>query len=385
MWAASGSSTAAIDAFLSSSDFNLVASDVQFRFTELSPASGNNTSTHILIDGLVPVEPDSAILTSNYRGIDISDGSEFDSGQVYLTLPAPPSGDGASSPIVGIVSRATTGTGGSGWSAFTTMPVAGSTVGESSGTFTFDNSAGTIGFSLSQGGTAITGSTTFTIVDDYTIDLAAFSLSDGTSSYNFGATQLVYGAGEYYGVIVSEDASPNYDSLMFALRLSSSDYDSDGIPNLVDPTPGEQATTWAGFPIEGSAGGYYVQTGADFLYTFGYPDNYTGWLWSYRLACWIYLPESWVQTGGTWAYANKVTTNPNPPAPGAPTWAGFEVVGTGEAAYVVTGAVSTGLVGTLGSVNPETDDWMWSYRLKHWIFLPESYVQPKGFFFYLKR
>jgi hypothetical protein len=45
-----------VESFLTS-DFNLVTSDVQFRFTELAPASGDNLSTHILIDGLVPAEP----------------------------------------------------------------------------------------------------------------------------------------------------------------------------------------------------------------------------------------------------------------------------------------------------------------------------------------
>ena len=204
-----------------------MTTDVKFRFTELS-APTTNMSTHILIDGLVPVEAGSARLTSNYRGIDIATGTEYDTGQVLLELPSPPSGDGASSPIVGIVSRA------GGWDGYTTTPASPTTVGESVGSFTFDNEALTIALNVNQGATNLTGSTTFTIVDDYTIDVAAFTMTDGSSTYAFGATQLVYGNDEYYGVIVSEDSGVDYDSLMFALRLKSPDGDDDGMPLLVD-------------------------------------------------------------------------------------------------------------------------------------------------------
>jgi hypothetical protein len=209
--AAAVQKSGSIESFFSSSDFNLVTTDVMFRFSELAAPAGGNASTHILIDGLVPVESGSAILTSSYRGINIADGAEFDVGQVYLQLPAPPSGDGASSPIVGIVARA------GGWDAFTTTPVTAPLAG-SSGTVSFDDAddSGLMSFSFGS----FTGTAGYSLVSESVIDVAAFSLTDGTSTYSFEPLQLAKWGAEWYGVMMSADASPAYDALMYSLRLS---------------------------------------------------------------------------------------------------------------------------------------------------------------------
>jgi len=369
-WAATGQNSAEIDAFLSSSSFQLVDTDVMFRFFELvSPDT--NTSSHILIDGLVPLEEGSNEMTSNYRGIDISTGEVFDSGQVLLTLPAGVSGDGASSPIVGIVSRP------NGWDGFNPEPPPSSTVGESAGTFAFDTDAMEIDFMLTQGAKTIQGTTTYTVdTSTWAVTLAPFTLNDGTNDYAFGSTILEWDGMTYYGLIVSEDASPGYESLMFALRLYSPDGDGDGMPMLVD-TDGDMPSSWNGFLIEGTAPNYYVQTGADVFYTFALPLPNTGWIYSYRLTAWVYLPEPWVQDGeGFWFY---MLEDPAGMGTSGDQWAGYDVDEANGARYVVTGSYLYTL--EFSTVNPS---WAYSFRFQRWFYFPDEPAAP-GTWIYLNR
>lgn len=111
---------AVIKAFQTAPDFHFVESDVRFRFSELVESPVENKSTHIWIDGLVPIEEGSTILTSSYYGINISDGTFYDFGQVILTLPtgSPSPCPDDSSPITGLVERVTLKGEKSGWAAY---------------------------------------------------------------------------------------------------------------------------------------------------------------------------------------------------------------------------------------------------------------------------
>lgn len=224
--------TVKIHPFSVPGSFNFVDSNVEFRFSEQAGSGAQNNSTHILIEGLTPIEPGSNVVASSYQGINLSTGSVQDVGMVMLTLPAgaqPPSGSVAS-PIVGIVQRE------GAWSNFNPSPVASTTVGSSEGAGNYDSSAGTLQLSLSRNSETFTGSATYSIVDLNTIAMDAFTLTSGSSTFGFEASTLVREHNRFYGTLLAADSSVGYDSLLFSIEfVNIPDVNGDGIPDIVDP------------------------------------------------------------------------------------------------------------------------------------------------------
>lgn len=278
MSAAASSTQAEIEAFLDTSYELVPSSSLDVRFSELVPSDGANSSTHILIEGLVPLQGDT--WTSSYTGIDSSDGSEYDVGQLYITMPSG-SASSTSGPIVGIAPRA------GGWDGYTNNAPSTSLTG-ASGQVTYDPDAGTMSFSLDAGGTVFSGTADYTMVDDYTVDLDALTLTsaDQSTTVQFAAARLALWNNEFYGVLVNADANPAYDSTMFALRLQGDLQGSIDIP------------TWAGNWVS-------VSTTA---------NNW--WSWNFKYMFGSGNPNIWfIQEFGSWVYID--------PASGLGSLAGF--------------------------------------------------------------
>lgn len=304
VWGAAGQATTTIDSFASTNFSPVSTGDVAFRFTELFPASDTNASTHILIDGLVEVEPGSGILSSTYAGIDISTGTEYDTGHVLLTLPSGAQTTGATSPIVGIVPRTTPSTGGSGWSQFTNTATI-STVGGASGTVDFDSDAGTLSFNLTRDATTFTGTATYSASQDgTTVSIDAFSLTDGSTTYAFEASSLLVVDGVAAGVIVSADASPGYDSILFNISFDS-DLQSSG-------------SGWGGYSVDANG---WIDGSADWI---GFVNvGIAPFTYSFSMDRYMYMPEPAAGFAGAWGYV--FTQGTSSATGGVSTWAGYPV------------------------------------------------------------
>ena len=335
-----------IEAFLTSSDFSLVSSDVKLRFTELAPSDGDNMSTHILIDGLIPVESGSDVLTSNYRGIDISTGTEYDVGQVTLTLPSGASTSGASSPIVGIVARTTPTGGGSGWSAYTTSGLSGTQIGGSTGSVDIDpTTSGTMTFALTSSAGALTGSATYTVVDASTIAVDAFDLTDPSGTYSFSAMELVMMGSSWYGVMMSSSAAlpADYDSLMYTLRLGASGAD-----------------TWGGYEVVTNPdGSRWANATSDWL---GYLNiDSDPFLYSFEMDCWVFMPEPASGANGAWSYIFK--RGANTPVSG---WGGYPITVGGDGNNWADGTGNW-----FGWVNVQNAPVVYGLSTNCWMFMKE--------------
>lgn len=297
-----------IEPFMIPSTFSFVDGNVDFRFAELGASSGSNESTHILIDGLIPVSDGSSIATSSYRAIKIDDGSVQDVGQIILNLPSgATSGSSASSPIVGIVARQ------GAWSNFSVSEPSGTTVGGSSGELSAES--GSVSLLLQKpGGGSLTGSATYQASSETSLALGDFSLTDGTNTYGFFGTELQFDGSRYYGVVESSDSNPGYDSMIFAIYLASvTDFDGDTIPDLSDQSVGnfgvivggwkyDPATGWIWGPWETSEYGASLNLGP--LYVPSYP-----WFYCYASQSWIYylfrsdaVQWFWDSSINTWIY-----------------------------------------------------------------------------------
>ncbi|MEX0321258.1 MAG: hypothetical protein AB3N63_03825 [Puniceicoccaceae bacterium] len=224
--------TVSIDAF-NSLDTNLFkitsGSDLSLRVSELVPAEGSNSSTHILIEGLSPLEDGTNVYASPYTGVDVGTGDEQDAGMLYLEMPAGaalPEGSVAS-PIVGVVSRP------GPWDDYS--PMAPSTsVGGSSGTGDYDS--GQITLNLARDTDVLTGVTDYTVVDEDTIVIDPFTITVNAGvSYDFSGATLMRDDAVFYGTITNLSNGAQYDSLIFSIGLTGiPDVDSDGIPDISD-------------------------------------------------------------------------------------------------------------------------------------------------------
>lgn len=220
--------------------------DRNFRFlqTETMVADAQNSATHILIEGLLPVDPATpAVVSSAYTAINISTGAEQDAGYVIMELPqSTPEPGVVTSPVVGIVSRA------GAWNSFSPTPVA-TSVGNSNGQGTYDGQAGTLSISLNQaGGKTITGSASYTIVDGETVQVQPFTLTVNSEQFPFLATTLKRSGTSYTGVLEASTPPPlQYvpDSLMFFLSMiDTTDADTDGLPDFSDAVINGPQTDW---------------------------------------------------------------------------------------------------------------------------------------------
>lgn len=221
--------TVSIDGFGDPSAFNITDQHLELRVSKLVPAAGTNTSTHILIEGLSPLEEGSMNFASTYSGIDVNTGEIQDSGVLYLQMPTGselPAGTVAS-PIVGVVQRA------GDWDSYT--PVFPATdIGNPTGPADYDGA--TVTMTLTDGGSTFIGTTDYTVIDQDTLVLAPFTLTrDGVTSYNMSETTLFRDAERFFGTLTNLTVGAGYDSLIFSIELNSiPDADGDGIPDISD-------------------------------------------------------------------------------------------------------------------------------------------------------
>lgn len=206
-------------------------SNLSLRVAQQVPSVGANTSTHILIEGLSPIESGSTFYASNYRGINSVSGAEQDLGVLFLQLPESsglPEGT-VSSPIVGVVQRS------GSWDGYS-LAVPSTSVGGASGQSSADSGAGTINATLVRGGETFTGTIPYTVLDTDTIELDPFILvKDGVTSIPLSGAIMMRDGLRFYGTITNLSSGAAYDSLLFALEFSNiPDVDGDGIPDLTD-------------------------------------------------------------------------------------------------------------------------------------------------------
>jgi hypothetical protein len=242
--------TVSIGAFGDPADFMITeGSNLSLRVTELVPAPGANNSTHVLVEGLSPLEADSMVYASPYRGINSTTGDEQDVGVLYLEMPeaaALPAGT-VSSPIVGVLQRA------GPWSAQgLTVPT--TSIGGASGVSSYNSGAMTMSLTLERGAETFTGTTSYSVVDTNSLEVEPFTLvKDGATSYQLSGATLMRDGGRFYGTLTNQSAGAGYDSLLFSVELTNiPDVDMDGIPDIVDDSieavelvPGE----WVRLPI----------------------------------------------------------------------------------------------------------------------------------------
>lgn len=243
-----------IDGFGDPQAFNITDQHLDLRVTKLVPAAGTNTSTHILIEGLSPIEQGTLNYASTYSGIDVNTGITQDSGVLYLKMPQGselPAGTVAS-PIVGVVQRP------GDWDDynpfFPITDLSNTTTGDSpQGIGDYDGSS--IAMNLSNGQNTYLGSAPYQVLDADTIVLNGFTLSiDGGSSYQMGDSILLRDGGTFYGTLTNLDPQATYDSLIFSIYLDNiPDLDGDTIPDISDAvisdvlTPGQWNNTSIGW------------------------------------------------------------------------------------------------------------------------------------------
>ncbi|HSH09497.1 MAG TPA: hypothetical protein VK995_03865 [Oceanipulchritudo sp.] len=223
--------TVSIEGFADPTTFMITeTSDLTLRVTELVPASGTNVSTHMLIEGLSPLEEGTSVYASTYSGINVDSGAVQDVGILYLDMPA---GSGIPegtvvSPIVGVVQR--TGA----WSGFSLTYPSTSVGGSSDPSASYQS--GTISMTLIRDQETFIGSTSYTVVDQDTMTLEPFILTkDGTTSYNMSATTMTRDGDRFYGTLTNLSQGAAYDSLLFSIKFTGiPDLDKDGIPDISD-------------------------------------------------------------------------------------------------------------------------------------------------------
>lgn len=222
--------TVSFEAFGDPTTFSITeSSSLSLRVNELVPAPGTNSSTHVLVESLSPLEEGTLFYASPYQGINSSNGEVQDVGMVFLEMPEAatlPAGT-VSSPIVGVLQRA------GSWDDFS-MSVPSTSLGGASGSSTYGS--GTIDLTLVRGSETFTSTTTYTVVDEDTIDLDAMTLvKDGGTSIDVSGTTLLRNGPQFYGTVTNLSPGAAYDSLLFAVRLTDiPDLDSDGIPDISD-------------------------------------------------------------------------------------------------------------------------------------------------------
>ena len=296
--------TVEIDGFADPTQFSITdSSGLSLRVAELVPATDLNSSTHILIEGLSPLEDGTMVYASPYSGINVDTGATQDVGILYLQMPEGstlPEGTVAS-PIVGVVQRS------GSWGDYgLTYPD--STIGGSSGDGDY-STTGVLQMTLIRDQQAFTGSATYTVLDVDTIEIDPFTLSsDGVVSYDLSGTTLMRDGSRYYGTLTNLSDGAVYDSLIFSIEFKNiPDLDSDGVPDIADDSvvaglvPAQWNLTSIGWVYGYTANwGYSVFMG--FVYMQG---NYI-----YQIPFgWMYLFSSTpIQGGGTyyWFYSSTL-------------------------------------------------------------------------------
>ncbi|MGC9451234.1 MAG: hypothetical protein ACP5I4_07280 [Oceanipulchritudo sp.] len=204
--------TVTIEGFGDPTSFTNLDASLQLRVAELIPAPGGvNNSTHVLVEGLSPVDPGTMNYASPYSGINVSNGEVQDMGMLYLVMPSGselPEGTVAS-PIVGVVQRA------GPWSDYTLQYPA-TDLGGAAGTG--ELASGTLSMELNKDTSTFLGSTSYTMPDADTVEMDGFTLTqDGGTSYTLSAATLKRDGDRFYGTLTSEPY--DYNSLIYAIEL----------------------------------------------------------------------------------------------------------------------------------------------------------------------
>lgn len=220
-----------IDSFSDATLFSITSgSKLDLRVAELTSAAGANSATHMLIEQLSPVDTSNpAVLGSAYSAIDIATGEVQDTGVLYLNLPggiSVPEGS-VSSPIVGIVERA------GAWSAYG-LQDPGSQLGGTDGNGSYDGA--TISMTLTISGQDYTGTASYSVVDESTLQLEPFTVSrQGGASYAFSGGPLLRNGSDFSGSLANQNAGAEYNSFFYQMSLTGiPDLDGDGIPDIAD-------------------------------------------------------------------------------------------------------------------------------------------------------
>jgi hypothetical protein len=272
-------------------------SDLSLLVSELVPADGTNQSTHILIESLSPLEPDTLNFASPYSGINVNTGATQDVGVLYLQMPSGstlPEGTVAS-PIVGVVERA------GSWMDLTFPET---TVGGSSGPGTY--ASGTIDLSLTKGLEQFNGAVAYTVVDEDTIDLEPFSITkSGPVTYDLSGTTLLRDGSRFYGTVTNLSAGAAYESLLFEIQFTGiPDADMYGIPDISDSEIGGGLVVgqWSMTSL-----GYMYGSNADWGYSYflGFLDMNLPWVYQASFG-WMYFYDAVPSEGAYWFYSPTI-------------------------------------------------------------------------------
>ncbi|MDP0501319.1 MAG: hypothetical protein Q7P63_14595 [Verrucomicrobiota bacterium JB022] len=281
----------------------------------VSTAADASASTHILVTDLMPVGDSDTVYEGEYTGVTLSSGATADTGKVVLKLDAAvpvPSGS-VSSPIVGIIPRA-----GAFPEAASLNPL---DAGEGESTVNTDTD--TIALSFSAGGSTYTGNATYTVKSQSEIELSAFALTDGTSTWQFEATTFERSYATLTGFASLSDASASADMAVTKFVLNYFvDKDTDMVPDFMDSNVGEQPTLtpddeeWVFNP---NLFRWFYNNGDDWTFTDGMSWFYTAsfpWIYSPEWG-WVLFGEAapqsaaaylWIDELSTWVYT-KTTRN----------------------------------------------------------------------------
>ena len=290
--------TVSLDAFADPTTFTIgEGSNLNLRVAELSPAPGANASTHVLVEGLMPVEEGTQVHASPYQGINSESGDVQDVGLLYLDLPEAanlPEGS-VSSPIVGVLERP------GSWDDFS-LSIPSTDLGGVSGDGEYGS--GTLDLTLVRASESFSGSTGYTVIDENTLELDAFTLTTGGgATFDLSSTILLREGNGFYGTVTNLSDGASYDSLIFSILLTDiPDLDNDGIPDIADDSiePGDGLIedwqrlefTW----VYGLTPEWGISTYMGYIYVPHLPYVYvdgTGWLFHVQSVDTDHLFYSW--------------------------------------------------------------------------------------------
>lgn len=280
-----------------------------------------NDATHILIEGLTPLQPGSNTLVSNFSAYNLETQQIRDGGTLFLTadpnaqLPA----TSVASPIVGLVRRDAP------FSAFSsTRPVA--EVGGSSGASSFSVAPRTLNVSTQRNSQMFTGSVGLEVVDANTIQMTDDLVIGG---FSYRPATLVRDGLRFYGLLEPRAAQVDYNASLLVIELTGlTDSNGDGIPDISDAAFDGTVIIGdiqlaAGSSLQHPVLGGLVGTSAEgwansnflsnvFVSEFTNTERWVfsesiGWLWMAPTAgtaadgIWSYSPESgWLHTNSNW-------------------------------------------------------------------------------------
>lgn len=279
-------------------------------------SAGTSGVTHIVTGPLTPLPGDANAIGGTFQGVDSSTGDVLVSGGIGFELSSPPATDAGTSPIVGVIPVP------DGWDSVTATPVS-ANLANATGTSTYDS--GTL--TLSLGNPTVTGTISYTVNSQTSVELAPFSLSSGGNTYNFsGVTLDLEDGGAYKGFILATDAT-DFNNAAYVLTVTdSNDSDNDGIPNLTDSDNAWYAPFTAGtngFIHSDWYGGFWNLSQQDWIYhgNWGYqfiqpfvPGWVLAWDWSIWAEFgggtgWLAVSKDFYPyiyaydlSGGTWIY-----------------------------------------------------------------------------------